>query len=61
MMQKLKTFYEECARVITVTKKPNKTEFWTISKVAAIGILLLGILGFLIFIVKQVIVTWGAL
>ena len=45
---KLHGFFLECVRVITVTKKPNKQEFITTVKVSGIGILLIGMIGFLI-------------
>ena len=35
----LKSFITECARVLKVTKKPNKQEFAAIVKVSGIGIL----------------------
>lgn len=44
----LKSFYEQCKRVWAILKKPGKREYWTIAKVSAIGVLLLGILGFVI-------------
>ncbi len=52
---KLKSFILECKRVWLVTKKPTKEEFKTISKVTGIGILLIGLLGFLINMIWQAI------
>ena len=45
---KLKRFYEECKRVWRITKRPDSEEFKTIVKVSAIGILVLGFIGFLV-------------
>ncbi len=45
---KFKSFIIQCRRVFRVTKKPNKDEFKTIVKVSALGILIVGLLGFLI-------------
>jgi len=50
---KLKEFGKECWRVLRVTKKPDKFEFRTFVKVAGIGILLIGFIGFLIHLVKE--------
>ena len=50
---KVKRFIKETIRVIRVTKKPGKTEYLSIVKVTGIGILLIGLLGFLIFLIKQ--------
>jgi protein transport protein SEC61 subunit gamma-like protein len=43
-----KTFFFQCRRVWMSMKKPTRKEFETISKVSAIGILVIGILGFLV-------------
>ena len=48
MLTRLKTFAIESKRVFRLTKKPTKQEFWTMAKVSAIGILILGSIGFLI-------------
>ena len=50
---KLKEFGKECWRVLRVTKKPDKGEFTTFVKVSGIGILLIGFIGFLIHLVKE--------
>lgn len=45
-----KSFFLKCKRVWHVLKKPSRKEYETIAKVSAIGIAILGILGFLISI-----------
>jgi len=50
---KLKSFGKECLRVLKVTKKPNKEEFKTIVKVSGLGILIIGMLGFIIQMARQ--------
>lgn len=55
MLENLKSFIIECRRVLMVTKKPDRTEFQTIVKVSGLGILLIGLMGFLIFILKVMI------
>jgi len=47
-MEKLKSFFSQCRRVWTVLRKPSKQEFRTISKISALGILAIGLVGFLI-------------
>lgn len=49
---KLKSFLIECRRVLQVTKKPGKEEFKTIVKASAIGIAIIGLIGFLIQMAK---------
>lgn len=50
---KLKEFWVECKRVLRVTKKPDKAEFMTIVKVSAIGMAVIGVIGFVIHMVKE--------
>ena len=52
----LKNFYEKSKRVWLVLKKPTKKEFESVAKISAIGILILGALGFLISIAIQLII-----
>ncbi|MBS3086252.1 protein translocase SEC61 complex subunit gamma [Candidatus Pacearchaeota archaeon] len=50
-LDRLKAFVEKSKRVWLVLKKPSKKEFSSVAKISAIGILLLGTLGFLISII----------
>ncbi len=49
----VKRFLIECKRVLTVTKKPDSDEFQGIVKVSGLGILLIGLIGFLISMISQ--------
>lgn len=49
---KIKSFIGECLRVLKVTKKPDAIEFKTIVKVAGLGILLIGLIGFVVQMIK---------
>jgi protein transport protein SEC61 subunit gamma-like protein len=53
MIEKAKSFFLKCKRVWFSLKKPSKDEFLLTSKVSAIGILILGFLGFAISIVLK--------
>lgn len=53
MLTKLKSFILESIRVFKITKKPSAQEFKTIVKVSALGIALIGLIGFLIQITYQ--------
>ncbi|MCM2326099.1 MAG: protein translocase SEC61 complex subunit gamma [Candidatus Woesearchaeota archaeon] len=55
-MQKLKSFILECKRVLQVTKKPSKEEYKTIVKVSGLGVLLIGAIGFALFLIKELLV-----
>lgn len=52
---KLKHFWHECMRVLKITKKPSNTEFKTIVKVSALGIAIIGLAGFIVFMIKQMV------
>ena len=51
-----KSFFIKCKRVWQVLKKPSKKEFEQVTKVSAIGILVIGALGFLISIIIKIFV-----
>ena len=50
---KLKKMLKEWKRVYKITKKPGKVEFFSIVKVTGLGIILVGIIGFAIFMVVE--------
>ena len=50
----LKEFYGECARVFKVVKKPSRVEFFRIMKIAGLGILAIGLIGFVVLMTYTV-------
>ncbi len=54
LLFKLKRFVIECRRVLRITKKPDAIEFKTIVKVSGLGMMIIGLIGFVIQMVKQV-------
>ncbi|MEM3113455.1 MAG: protein translocase SEC61 complex subunit gamma [Candidatus Pacearchaeota archaeon] len=46
----LSGFYKKCIRVWHILRKPSKDEVLMVAKVSAIGILIVGLIGFLISI-----------
>lgn len=55
LISRFRSFVIECKRVFKVTKKPTKEEFRVIVKVSGIGILIIGLIGFIIQIIWQII------
>jgi protein transport protein SEC61 subunit gamma-like protein len=53
VLERLRSFITECGRVLRVARKPSKHEYWTIAKVAGIGILIIGLVGFILHIVDN--------
>ncbi|MHC1593247.1 MAG: protein translocase SEC61 complex subunit gamma [Methermicoccaceae archaeon] len=49
----------EYIRVLKFARKPTKEEFYAISKVAAVGIVVIGIIGFVIYLLLTVLPTYG--
>ena len=47
MLQKLNTLFLQCVRVWHVLRKPSTLEYTTVAKVSAVGLLVLGLLGFI--------------
>jgi len=52
-MQRLRTFIIECKRVLRVTRKPDKKEFTTIVKISSAGMAIVGVIGFIIHFIKE--------
>lgn len=48
IFQKSKDFFGKCVRVLKVARKPTVEEVKQVSKVSALGILVIGIMGFII-------------
>jgi len=53
VLQSTKSFLMKCKRVWHILKKPSRKEFEQVSKISALGILLLGVIGFLISIIMK--------
>lgn len=50
----LKSFFEKCKRVWLVLKKPTKEELLKVAKVSAVGILIIGLIGFIISLIMKI-------
>ena len=56
LLFRLKRFGIECVRVLKVTKKPTNEEYKTIVKASGLGMIIIGLIGFIINILNQVII-----
>lgn len=52
-LARFKRFLIECKRVLRVTKKPDAIEFKTIVKISGIGMAIIGMVGFVIHFIKE--------
>jgi len=48
---KLSSFFIQCTRVWKLLKKPSKQEFIIVAKVSALGLGLIGLIGFVISVI----------
>ena len=54
IFSRIREYIRECLRVLKVTKKPTNIEFKTIVKMSGLGIAIIGFIGFLITMIKQI-------
>jgi protein transport protein SEC61 subunit gamma and related proteins len=52
---RLNKFGKECRRVMKVTQKPNKEEFLSMVKITALGMTIVGLIGFVLSMIQQLI------
>ena len=53
---RFRRFVRESIRVLHVTRKPTLQEYKNLLKVTSIGVLILGLMGFIIFLIKQLLI-----
>jgi protein transport protein SEC61 subunit gamma-like protein len=46
-------FIKQCRRVLQVSKKPDREEFVNVAKITGIGIIIIGVIGFAIYLIGQ--------
>ncbi|MBT4539033.1 protein translocase SEC61 complex subunit gamma [Candidatus Woesearchaeota archaeon] len=52
---RIKKFFKETVRVMRILKKPSREEYKNLVKVTGLGIAIVGIIGFAIFMVKLIV------
>ncbi|EKF85182.1 protein translocase SEC61 complex subunit gamma [Methanobacterium formicicum] len=57
--ESMESFIKQCQRVLKVSKKPDREEYINVAKVTGIGIILIGVIGFIISIIGQLIQGTG--
>ena len=48
-------FIKDSKRVLKVAKKPDKEEYWSLAKITVLGIIVIGVIGFIITMIASVI------
>lgn len=52
--ESINSFLKQCERVLRVSKKPDADEYKTVAKVTGVGIIIIGLVGFVVEILSQV-------
>jgi len=52
----LKQFYSSCVRVFKITRKPDRKEFTDLVKITGLGLIVIGLMGFLVTVAFQFLV-----
>ncbi|MDD6286180.1 MAG: protein translocase SEC61 complex subunit gamma [Methanosphaera sp.] len=52
--ESIRGFLKQCERVLRVSKKPDNEEYKTVAKVTGLGIIVIGLIGFVISLLSQV-------
>ena len=47
------SFIKQCERVLKISRKPDNSEYKTVANVTGIGVIAIGVVGFIITIVSQ--------
>lgn len=55
LKESLDKFVKDSKRVLKVSRKPDKAEYFDFAKVTALGILVIGVIGFVMVIIGQLI------
>ena len=55
IQQQLDKTWKDCKRVLKVSRKPNKEEYFEFAKITTLGIIVIGVIGFIIVIIGQLI------
>lgn len=55
ILKKIKEFLISSKRILSISTKPSKKEFWTMSKVIGLGMVIIGVIGFLVKLIMELI------
>jgi protein translocase subunit secE/sec61 gamma len=46
-------FLKLCQRVLHVSKKPDRSEYFNVAKITGIGVIIIGVVGFVVSMIAQ--------
>jgi protein transport protein SEC61 subunit gamma-like protein len=53
LMNNFKDFLASSRRILNISKKPTSKEFWFMAKIIALGIVVIGIIGYLVKLIAS--------
>ena len=56
---KLSNFYINSKRILKIANKPNRKEYWLVFKICGIGLVILGVLSYIIQLIFSVAIPLG--
>lgn len=51
IQESLGNFWQSSKRIFIVSKKPDRTEFLQIAKITGLGIIIIGVIGFIVYFI----------
>ncbi|MBQ9024987.1 MAG: protein translocase SEC61 complex subunit gamma [Methanobrevibacter sp.] len=55
VQERFDRFVKDSKRVLKVSRKPDRSEYFDLAKITALGVLIIGVIGFVIVLVGQLI------
>lgn len=55
MFKKIKDFFVSSKRILLISKKPTPKEFWSMAKVIGLGMVVIGVIGFIVRFIMNII------
>lgn len=59
IQDKIRFWLKEATRIMRLTRKPKQTEYSDVAKITGLGIFVIGLIGFIIFLISQIIRRGG--
>ncbi len=56
LVQKLASFIGQCRRIVTIATKPSRKEYFDLGKVVAAGVAVLGLIGFVLYLLFNLLI-----
>lgn len=57
----LRSFLQSCTRLLRLAKKPGRSELWLSIRICLLGILVIGVIGFIIKFIAAALTQFSAL